>query len=163
MKHFKFGICTLLIGLASCISPNTKVIHPTNDTIKVLELAIRTAFYHENLPDIDPLKQQYHFKDSILFTSDSLPLSALPQSIDTINFKILLHNQICSIIKADSILSQLPNYLYIRTFKKTDTGYYISIQSLSCLPFGGGGTIGIYITKEKDAFIVKNKMSSSIN
>jgi hypothetical protein len=159
----KFGLYIMLICLLSCNSPKPEVIQSKNDTAKVLELAIRTAFYHEQLPEISPLKKEFHFNDSILFTTGSLPLTALPSSIDSINFKILSRNQICSIIKADSNISEPPNYLYINTFEKSDTGYYVSIQSLSCLPYGGGGSIGIYISKDKDSFFVKKRMSSSIN
>jgi hypothetical protein len=122
----------MLICLISCKSPKSEVIQPKNDTTKVLELAIRTAFYHEQLPAISPLKKEFHFKDSILFTTNLLPLSALPLSIDTISFKILSRNQICSLIRADSNISELSNYLYVSAFEKSDTGYYVNIQSLSC-------------------------------
>ena len=149
--------------MASCKSPNAKSIQPKSDTTKVLELAIRTAFYHQNLPGMDPLFYPYHFKDSILFSTDSLSLTTLPISLDSINFKILTSKQICTMIKADSSISELPNYLYLRAFEKSDTGYYVSVQSLSCLPYGGGGSIGIYISKDKDSFVVKYKTSSSIN
>ncbi len=47
--------------------------------------------------------------------------------------------------------------------KKNDTGYYVNIKSLSCFPFGGGGSIGIYIINEKGAFTVLEKISSTIN
>lgn len=115
------------------------------------------------MPSIDPLKYSYRFKDSILFTSDTLSLSVLPQNIDSINFKIISHSQICFLIRADSNMERVPNFLTISSFEKSDTGYYVQIASKSCLPFGGGGIMGIYISKEKDSFIVKSKMTSSIN
>ena len=161
-KKQKSFILYFLIGLLSCNSPKAKVILVDSDTAKVLKLAIRTAFYHDNLPDISALKRKYRFNDSILFTTESLPLSILPGSVDTLRFKIFSRNQIFSLIKNDSI-ENLPHYLYLRSFEKNDTAYYVSLQNLSCLPFGGGGAIGIYIAKENESFVVKRKMSSSIN
>ena len=163
MKLFKPWTFILVFILVSCKNSIAKVVENQSDTSKVIELAIRTAFYHQNLPGISSLKKNYHFKDSILFTSDSLSLFFLPQSVDSINFKILPKRQICSLFTTEGDLNKVPNYLYIDTFEKSDTGYYVSLESLNCFPFSGGGKIGIYITKEKDSFIVKNKMSSSIN
>ena len=163
MKLYKFGFFLFLIVLACCKSSKPKVIQSKGDTTKVLELAIKTAFYNQNLPGMGPLFYSYHFKDSILFTTDSFSLTILPLSLDSFNFKVLPRKQICTMIKADSNISKLPNYLYLGAFEKSDTGYYVSVQSRSCLPFGGGGSIGLYISKEKDTFIVKYKTSSSIN
>ena len=163
MTRYHFIFAFILFVLASCKDSNEKLIQPKNDTTKVIELALRTAFYHQNLPEIDLLFYPSHFKDSILFTSDSLALVNLPSKVDSVFFKILTQNQICSIIRADSNIAKVPNYLYISAFEKSDNGYYINIQNRSCLPYGGGGVIGIYIAKDKDSFIVKSKMSSSIN
>ena len=163
MNRYHFIFAFILFVLVSCKDSNEKAIQPKSDTTIVIELALRTAFYHQNLPEMDPLFYPSQFKDSMLFTSDSLALVNLPSKIDSVFFKILTQSQICSIIRADSNMTKVPNYLYIRVFEKSDTGYYINIQSRSCLPFGGGGVIGIYIAKEKDSFIVKSKMSSSIN
>ena len=159
----KVPIVIILIILVSCEDPKTDLANITTDTTKVLELAIRTAFYRHNLPDIGPLMRQYRFKDSILFTSDSLPLSSLPLTLDSLKFKILSKSQICFFINADSNISILPNYLYVGHFEKSDTGYYINIQSRSCLRYGGGGSIGIYIAKDKDSFIVRETHSTSLN
>lgn len=161
----KSRILLLIISaaIASCTNNSKKIPFAKNDTTEVLNLALRTAFYHENLPGISPLKRNYLFKDSILFTSDSIPLSALPSNIDTLNFKILDHNQICLSIRSDSGKQERSNYLFIRAFEKRNEEYYVSIQSLSCFPYGGGGSIGIHIIKEKSSFFVKDKMSSSIN
>ena len=148
----------------SCRSVDTKPITEIqSDTTLVLDLALKTAFYHDNLPSIDPLKKQYHFGDSILFSSDTLPLSILPRASDTINFKILSRKEIALLMQTESDLNKIPNYLNIGAFEKSDTGYYVKIQSLNCLDFGGGGQIGIYIVKTKDSFVVVNKLSSNIN
>ncbi|MBS1511611.1 MAG: hypothetical protein JST86_12265 [Bacteroidetes bacterium] len=154
----------LLLLLSSCENLATKPITQSkSDTTLVLDLALRTAFYHENLPGISPLKRHYRYGDSILFSSETLPLSALPQSSDTINFKILNRKEIISLTQSENDLSKLPNYLNIGAFEKSDTGYYVSVESLSTVDFGGGGVIGIYIKKEKDSLIVVKKMSSNLN
>ena len=98
MTRYHFIFAFILFALASCKDSNEKVIQPKNDTTKVIELALRTAFYHQNLPEIDLLFYPSHFKDSILFTSDSLALVNLPSKVDSVFFKILTQNQICSII-----------------------------------------------------------------
>ena len=163
MKVCKVFPFALLISFIGCKKPNPKVIQPKTDTARVIELALRTAFYHYNLPETYSLTLKYYFHDSILFTTRSLPLKYLPSNIDTLNFKILTREKIFSLIKSDTNVSNLPNYLCIGAFEKSDTGYFVNIQSLSCRPYGGGGTIRIYIVKNKDSFIVKNKMSTSIN
>lgn len=153
----------ILFELTACTTGSSRSIKPKNDTIKVLELALRTAFFHKNLPGYSPLMRPYHFKDSILFSSNILPLRMLPANLGTINFKILPVKEIRLMIQKDSNISDPPNYLFIRSFEKNDTGYYVDIESLSYERFGGGGSIGVYITKEKDSFVVKDKMSTSIN
>ncbi|HEY1869427.1 MAG TPA: hypothetical protein VGG71_00145 [Chitinophagaceae bacterium] len=163
MKRYNFIFAFVLIVFISCKSSKEKVTQPKGDTTRVIELAVRTAFFHQNLPKMGPLFYSYHFKDSVLFTSDSLSLSNLPLKIDSVFFKVLPQDQICSMISADTNINKVPNYLCIGAFEKSDTGYYINIQSRSCLPFGGGGAIGIHIVKEKDSLIVKSEMSSSIN
>ncbi|MEO6719613.1 MAG: hypothetical protein ABIN67_04565 [Ferruginibacter sp.] len=157
-------ITFILVNIFSCRGVDTKLTTEiTSDTTLVLDLALRTAFIHDNLPSIDALRKQYHFGDSILFSSDTLPLSILPRASDTINFKILSHKEIVLLMQTESNLNKIPNYLNIGAFEKSDTGYYVSVQSLNCLDFGGGGQIGLYIVKAKDSFLVVNKMSSNIN
>lgn len=163
MKLYKISLYIILIIFTSCEISNAKIKQTKNDTTKVLELALLTAFYHENLPGITALKYPYRFKDSILFTSDSLSLITLPLNIDTLKFKILTKTEILSMLYADSNMDKLPNYLSVERFERSDTGYYVNILSLSSIHFGGGGSIGLYIAKVKDSFIVKSKMSSSIN
>jgi hypothetical protein len=153
----------ILVEFTACCTGITKTIQPKNDTAKVLELALKTAFYHQNLPSYSPLVRPYRFKDSILFSSNILPLTMLPSNLDTIKFKVLPENVIRLMIQKDSNISNPPNYLFVRSFARSDTGYYVIIESLSCQQLGGGGSIGIDIAKEKDSFIVKGKLSSSIN
>jgi hypothetical protein len=154
----------LLLALPSCINkPTGKILREENDTISVMKLALKTAFEGKRLPGIDPLKKGYYHRDSVLFTSDILPLELLPNTIDTLKFKVLTQQQIIESVKTESDLSKLPNYLNVRAFEKKDSGYYVSLQSLSNLNFGGGGQIGIYIEKHSDSFIVRKSLSSSIN
>ena len=158
------SIFFLVLVITSCKDSVTKTSNQIkSDTTLVLDLALRAAFYHENLPGISPLKKHYHYGDSILFSSDTLPLTVLPQSSDTINFKILSRKEIISLTQTENDLTKLPNYLNIGAFEKSDTGYYVRVESLSTLDFGGGGKIGIYIKKENDSLVVVKKMSSSIN
>jgi hypothetical protein len=133
-----------------------------SDTTKVLELAVRTAF-QGFLPDVSAVKGKYYFKDSILFTSTSLTIDSLPKVVDTLKFKILSKEHLCTLIKNDSLSDNQPNYLSIQAFQKSDTGYYVQIASLSCLLYGGGGALGLYIAKQNDTFYIKDRIGTSIN
>ena len=133
-----------------------------SDTTKVLELAVNAAF-HGFLPDVSSVKDKYYFKDSILFTSKTFPLDSLPSQVDTFRFKILPENTICREILSDSLSVNHPNYLSVQAFEKSDTGYYVQLASLSCFPYGGGGSLGLYIAKQSDTFYIKKKMATSIN
>jgi hypothetical protein len=160
MQFLKFIVFASF--LASCNAYEKQPPEAKNDTTEVLKVAIAKAFYQENLPGISPLMKKYRFSDSLLFSSDSLSLDLLPINLDSINFKILKREQICSMIKKESDSIEVPNYLYIRRFEKNDTGDYVQIQSLSCLDFGGGGSIGV-IVKKTDSLRAEVYGSSSIN
>lgn len=153
----------ILFFATSCKLTTPKTIQIKSDTTRVIELAIRTAFLKQSMPEIDKLLFSYRFKDSLFFTSDSSLLNFLPYTVDSLSFKILPKNELIKRVKSDSYNKRLPNYLYLRTLEKTDTGYYVNLQSLSFIPLGGSGTIGLNIVKEKDSFYVANKQSSSIN
>jgi len=165
MSINKICIFFLFAILISCKNSKTnQIARKRNDTTLVIELAIRTAFYHQDLPDMDRLFKRYHSGDSVLFTSGTLPLSLLPRTIDTIRFKVLTKKEISFLIRTENDLNKLPNYLNIGAFEKSDSGYYVRVENLSCMPvFGGGGTIGMDIAKKRDSFMVKRKMSTSIN
>jgi hypothetical protein len=92
-----------------------------------------------------------------------LPLDILPSSIGQQKFKILPQSEIYALIKKDSNLTRVPNYLLLNRFEKSDTGYYVQLQNLSCLDYGGGGSLGLYLKMEKDSFVVIKRSSSSIN
>jgi hypothetical protein len=162
MKKLKLW-CFAIISFCSCRNASPEHVKPVSDTIKVLELAIRTAFYHDNLPDLSSLKQPYYFKDSILVTSKNLPISILPQTIDSFKFKILTKSKIDSLSKLKNNFGKLPNYLCVRSLERSDTSFYVILTSESMLPLSGGGSISITILKDKDSLIVKNISASSIN
>ena len=90
-----FPLIIFILFLVSCQNKQITILKPKNDTVEVLNLALATAFYHENLPGIDELKRNYQFEHSILFTSDSLPLSILPKKADTFYFKIINYKEMC--------------------------------------------------------------------
>ena len=66
-------------------------------------------------------------------------------------------------IRSDSLEQVHPNYLCVHNLAKNDSGYYLNISSLSCLPYAGGGVMGIDILKRNDSFIVVHKGFSNIN
>lgn len=157
-------IITLILGilLSGCVNPHSSSVQPKSDTTRVIELAIRTAF-RGYLPDHDALKKKYYFKDSILFCSSSLPVAFIPPVVDSLKFKILSEEEVCNIMMSDSLSQKQANYLCLRSFEKSDTGYYLQLSSLSCFPFGGGGSLGLYISKQNDSFLITKKQAVSIN
>ena len=66
-------------------------------------------------------------------------------------------------LTGESYRHDVPNYLCISRFEKNDTGYYVQVQNLSALPFGGGGSLGLYFKKVGDSLIIADKASGSIN
>lgn len=163
MAYHKLIIFFLAVSLSACKNKSMPCAPETqNDTSEVIKLTIKTAFYGY-LPDVSAVKRKYYFGDSIMFTADSEVLSIIPGQIDTLKFKVLSEKQIRLIISADSLTYDQPNYLCLREFKKTDTGYFVHLQSLSGVPFGGGGAISLCISKENDSFKVKKRAGLSIN
>ncbi len=153
----------LLALLTSCSNGNNKDIRPVNDTTQIINFSIRAAFDSGRLPDASSVKDKYYFRDSILFTADSLPLKYLPTSVDLLNFKVLSRDHLCKIIIADSLSNKQPNYLSITTFKKIDSVYLVEVSSLSCLPYTGGGMVSFEISKSGDSLIILRRGSLSIN
>ena len=63
---------------------------------------------------------------------------------------------ICSVIKTDTV-SELPNYLRLQTFEKTDTDYFVKFESVDCIPSPSkDGAVSLRILKSKDKFVFKN-------
>jgi hypothetical protein len=163
MQSLRFIAFIWILTLTACSTVDTSQKNlPKSDTSQVLELAVKAAF-HGFLPDASSVKDKFYFKDSILFTSKTFPLDSLPTKVDSLQFKILSENIICGLILSDSLLENHPNYLSVQAFEKSDTGYYVQLASLSCFPYGGGGSLGLYIAKQSDTFYIKTKMATSIN
>lgn len=133
------------------------------DTLKVLQAALRDGISDEFMPETSPLKRPYRFGDSILLTTEILPLQMLSASAQHQPFKILPRQQICSMITADSNIIKPPNYLMINRFKKNDTGYYVQVCSCSCQLLAGGGLLGLYFKKVGDSLIITDRTAGSIN
>jgi hypothetical protein len=149
--------------MLACSHKKAETEPPVSDTTKIIELAIKASLDHHRLPEDGQLKSKYYFKDSILFTTDSLPIEYLPKSVDSVKFKILRKDEICRLISADSLSDNQPNYLAITIFKKVDSGYQVCVASLSCIPYGGGGAHIVEIFKKGDSLTVLHKGSLSIN
>lgn len=154
-------VCPLI--LFSCIDHVTDSKQFDSDTMKVLQAALKRGTSDEFMPEVFPLQRKYRFGDSILLTSEVLPLDLLPSTVDNQKFKILPQQLICKMINADSSMADLPNYLSVKRFEKRDTGYYVQVCSLSCFLFGGGGTLGLYFKKVGDSLIIVHQSATSIN
>lgn len=158
----KLGVLFLVVFHCGCKSHPITVPDHLNDTAKVMQLALRTALLEYKLPEISPLHLGNLFNDSIFVVTDSFPRRLLPATLDKIKFKFGSHQQFMSEIgSVDDSLK--PNYLYICCFGKEDSIYSVSIQSRSCLPFGGGGSTFIDIIQWGDSTAVKHYSSNSIN
>ena len=158
-------IFTILIVclIFSCSDNGERVGQNINDTTEVIKFAIQTALSRHRLPEVGALKQGNLIDNSIFLSADSLPDRLIPSSIDTLKFKLVKRSQICSLITHmnDSISS--PNFLDISHFEKNDSCYNVYIQSLSCIPYGGGGSLGINIFKKGDSLKAHIFGSWSIN
>lgn len=163
MKSFNFGVVFLLLTLWSCKNQKDHHVPHVNDTTLVLNQALSNAISARFMPDADALTQPGHFIDSILLTSniDFLDLSQV--SVAGQKFKVMEEQKILSTLKADSNNVNLPNYLIVSKFEKNDSGYYVQVQNLSGLPYGGGGSLGMYFVKKGDSLINVKRSASSIN
>ena len=163
MKLLYLSFYIFLNLLLACQSNVPVIVKQENDTSILLKKVISEGVSNQYMPSADPLFYKYKFGDSILLTSNALPLNILPSNIGQQKFKILQRPDICALIKKDTNLIEVPNYLLLNRFEKSDTGYYVQLQSLSCRAYGGGGSLGLYLKKEKDSFVVIRRSSSSIN
>ena len=163
MRLLKFILFIFLLALYSCGENAVTIRQSESDTLKVLRTAIHQGISDEYMPSASPLKRQYHFGDSILLTSEILSLDLLPTRVQDQSFKVLSKEEICSMIVADSAMSELPNYLNVSNFEKSDTGYYVQLRSLGCLPFSGGGSLGLYFKRIGDSLTIVDRTMSSIN
>ena len=143
-----------LLALSACAEQNTRQTVSTEDTTKVIEVALHTML-EQPFPDMDGIRRKSSFNDSIFFTTRLMPLSKLPATVDSFRFKILPDSAICAMIKSDTV-EELPNYLKLESFEKTDTDYYVKFESVDCIPSPSkDGAVSFRILKSKDKFVFK--------
>lgn len=162
MQLFSFGIL-ICLTLFACENKDKNFSTPANDTVNILQTALSKAISGRYMPDASALRIKYKFGDSILLASEILPLNILPSKAGDRLFKIMPWEKICQIVKQDSAIEEVPNYLFVAAFQKNDSGYFVRLESLSCRKYGGGGILALYFRKLKDSFIVTDSGSASIN
>jgi hypothetical protein len=163
MNAFTLLFISFLLFLSSCQTKPAVADKPISDTAKVLAITLKQATSAEFMPSASALRRPSKFSDSILLTAISIPLDLLPKKSGEQIFKVLPRETIHKILAGESYRHNVPNYLSITQFEKNDTGYYIQVQNLSVLPFGGGGTLGLYFKKSGDTLTIIDKASGSIN
>lgn len=145
----------LLLILTACADKSRKQTSSAADTTQVIELALKTVMV-ESFPEMDGVKRKSMFKDSIFLTTNLLPLSSLPPRVDSFRFKILPDTIICFVIKSDSVSAELPNFLRLQSFVKTDTDYFVKFESVDCIPSASrDGSVSLHILKTKDKYVFK--------
>ena len=150
-------LLVLLLFLTACGNRNAGHNSSTADTTQVIELALKTAL-GQDFPEMDAVKLNSVFGDSIFFTTSLLPLSILPSSVDSFKFRIMPDTMICPLLKTDTVSPELPNYLRLQAFQKTDSDYYVEFQSVFCIPAPTrDASVGLHILKTKDKFVFQKK------
>jgi hypothetical protein len=157
-----YGIFFLGALIVGCNDSSIHLPVLENDTAKVLQIALRNAFFERKLSESPALFRSNLFHDSILIDTDSFPKRLLPLTLDTLKFKFESYPQISGLLSnvADSLK---PNYLYICCLERHDSVFSVLIMSRSTVNFGGGGGLYIEIVKRADSFIVKYTLGNSIN
>ena len=146
-----------LLVLTACAEKSSKQTSTAADTTQVIEVALKTLLV-ESFPDMDGIKRKSSFHDSIFLTTSLLPLSSLPSSVDSFHFKILPDSAICSVIKSDTANPELPNFLRLQSFEKTDTDYFVRFESVDCIPSPSkDGAVNLHILKTNDKYFFKKK------
>src|SRR5262245_53507877 len=121
-------ICILLVFLVACSQKSGRQRSSTVDTTRVIALALKTVM-SEPFPVMDGIKRGSTENDSIFLTTKLFSLSNLPPDVDSFHFKVLPDSMICSAIRTDTS-EELPNYLRLKSFEKTDTGYIVQFESV---------------------------------
>lgn len=156
------NVIFLVVFLAGCKNHARPAPGLANDTVKVMQLALRSALLDYKLPEISPLFTGHLFHDSILVVTDSFPGRLLPVTLGTLNFKFVSHQQVAKLMRTVADTSK-PNFLYICCFEKVDSVYSVFIASRSDVPLGGGGSTLIDVVNRGDSLVVKHYSSNSIN
>jgi hypothetical protein len=153
MRH----LFILLLILTSCADKSSRHTASSADTTQVIQLALKTVLT-ESFPEMDGIKRKSSFKDTIFLTTSLFPLSKLPSAIDSFRFKVLPDTLICKVMKTDTASTELPNYLLLQYFEKTDTSYLIRFESVDCVPSPSrDGAVSLHILKTIDKYVFKKK------
>ncbi len=146
-----------LLLFSACANKDSNEVPASADTTQVVELAVRTALSGQ-FPEMDDVKRETIFKDSIFFTTSLFPLEKLPVKADSFTFKVMPDTLICAMLKTDTVSPELPNYLRLQTFEKTDTGYFVQFESVLCIPSPArDASVGLHILKTRDKFVFENQ------
>jgi hypothetical protein len=156
---------SIILSFSHCSSNvQTDLVEPIeSDTTVLLRESLRKAISVEFMPDADALTSSEIFNDTIFLTSSAVPLNMLPISIDNWNFKILEEQEIIKVFGLNTGDREAPNYLKLKVFERNDYGYYIHVQNLSAVAYGGGGSLGLYYQRKGDSLINVKRLSTSIN
>lgn len=133
---------------------------PINDTASLLEKACFMAAEGAYMPGASPLGEKG--KDSIVLTSHSVSLQSLRENEALKKFIIIPGDSVCSFLSSNK-RSLRKNYLCVSTFEKSDTGYFVKMESLPCEKYGGGGTLGLCFKIVGDSIIIVCQGASSLN
>lgn len=146
-----------LLFMAACANQSSSETPASADTTQVIALALRTTL-GQDFPEMDNVKRKSIFQDSIFFTTSLFSIEKLPSSVDSFRFKIMPDTLICPLLKTDTISEELPNYLRLQTFEKTDTGYFVQFESIVCIPSPTrDASVGVHILRTKDKFVFEKK------
>lgn len=150
------SLLVLLLIVTACTEKSSKQTSSAADTTKVIEVALKTVLV-ESFPDMDGVKRKSSFNDTLFLTTSLFPLTYLPASVDSFRFKVLPDSLVCSVIKSDTASIELPNFLRLQAFEKTDTDYLVRFESVDCVPSPSrDGSVSLRILKSKDKFVFKH-------
>jgi hypothetical protein len=154
MRYIPFLLALLM---SACSGKGKESTASAADTTRVIELALKTVMT-ESFPEIEGIRRQSVFRDSVFLTTSLMPLSMLPSDIDSFHFKPLADSLICSAIRQDTGSAELPNYLALQAFEKTDSGYFLTFESIDCVPSPSrDGAVSLHILKTEDRYIFNKK------
>lgn len=152
-----YRLFVFLIILSACADKSRKQNPTLADTTQVIQLALKTVLT-ESFPEIDGVKRKSIFSDTIFLTTNLFSLSNLPSKVDSFKFKVLPDTLICSMLKTDTVNEELPNFLRLQSFEKTDSDYVVRFESVDCVPSPSrDGAVSLHILKTIDKYTFKSK------
>ncbi|RYZ87054.1 MAG: hypothetical protein EOP04_12575 [Proteobacteria bacterium] len=114
------------------------------------------------MPSASALFRYNNNSDSVLVTSSVVPLDLIPKQIDSVTMIVKSADSVCMDVQ-ENFYDDGRHYLIVKEFKRTDTGYYVQVASLSCGKYASGGQLGVYLKKIGDSVVVTESFGSSIN